>query len=62
MSAPISLLILALALVVLVILVIAYVAIYLVDMIGLPSPMNWIARAIVALIALLYLLNHAGMI
>jgi len=57
MNGSIALLILAL-----VVLVIAYVAIYLVDMIGLPSPMNWIARAIVALIALLYLLNHAGMI
>lgn len=57
MNASVALLLLALG-----VLFVAVVAIYLVNMIGLPSPMNWIARAIVALIALLYLLNHAGMI
>lgn len=47
---------------VLVILLVAFAAFWLVDKIGLPSPMNWIARAIVALIALLVLLSRAGWI
>jgi hypothetical protein len=45
---------------VLVILLVAYAAFWLVDRIGLPSPMNWVAKAIVALIALVVLLNRAG--
>lgn len=49
-----------LLIVVLVILLVAFAAFWLVDRIGLPSPMNWIARAIVALIALLVLLTRAG--
>jgi len=57
MGAEIHLLIL-----VLVILLVAFAAFWLVDKIGLPSPMNWIARAIVALIALLVLLTRAGWI
>lgn len=48
--------------VVLVVLLVAFAAFWLVDKIGLPSPMNWIARAIVALIALLVLLTKAGWI
>lgn len=51
-----------LLIVVLVILLVAFAAFWLVDKIGLPSPMNWIARAIVALIALLVLLSRAGWI
>jgi hypothetical protein len=47
---------------VLVILSVAFAAFWLVDKIGLPAPMNWVARAIVALIALLVLLSRAGWI
>jgi hypothetical protein len=57
MGAEIHLLIL-----VLVILLVAFAAFWLVDKIGLPAPMNWIARAIVALVALLVLLSRAGWI
>jgi hypothetical protein len=51
-----------LLIVVLVILLVAFAAFWLVDRVGLPSPMNWIARAIVALVALLVLLSRAGWI
>ena len=41
---------------------VCWVAFWLVDKIGLPSPMNWIAKAIVALIGLLVLLRYSGFV
>jgi hypothetical protein len=49
-----------LLIVILIIALVAYVAFWLVDKIGLPHPINWIAKAIVALVALLMLLSRAG--
>ena len=42
---------------VLVIFVIAFLAIYLINMVGLPDPLNWISKGIVAIIAIVALLN-----
>ncbi len=52
---------LALLVTILVIFLVAYGAFWLIDMIGLPHPMNMIAKAIVAIVALVYLLQTAGM-
>ncbi len=45
---------------VLVIALIAFVAFWLVDHSGIPSPMNWIIKAIAALILLVALLSKLG--
>jgi hypothetical protein len=45
---------------VLAICLIAYVAFWIIDSIGIPSPMNWIIKAIAALILLVVLLSKLG--
>lgn len=55
MSASLGLLIF-----VLIVALIVYVAFWIVDKIGFPSPINWIAKAIVGLVALITLLNKLG--
>ena len=47
---------------VLVIAVIAFVAIWLIDNIGLPNPINMIAKAIVVIILLVFLLQKTGIL
>ncbi len=44
----------------LIICLIAFVAFWLVDRSGIPSPMNWIIKAIAALILLVVLLSKLG--
>lgn len=46
----------------LVLVAICWVAFWLIDSMGLPSPINWIAKAIVALIGLLVLLRYTGLV
>ncbi len=46
---------------VLVLAVIVYVVFWLIDAIGLPHPINMVAKAIVAIFAIVYLLRQAGL-
>ena len=47
---------------VLIVLLIAAVVIYLIDMIGLPHPAGMIAKIIVVILALLYVVRLAGVL
>lgn len=39
---------------------VVYIVFWLVDIVGLPDPLGWIAKAIVALVALIYLAQQLG--
>lgn len=41
---------------------VVYLAVWIVDIIGLPNPMNKIAKAIIGIIALLVLLQKLGLV
>lgn len=45
---------------VLIVCLVAFVAFWLIDKAGIPSPMNWIIKAIAALILLVVLLSKLG--
>ena len=52
----------ALLITVLVILVVAYAVFWLIDNIGLPHPINMLAKAVVVFIAIYYILQKAGVV
>jgi hypothetical protein len=45
----------------LILVVVVLIAVWLIDIMGLPHPINMILKVIVALIALLYLLQKSGL-
>ena len=51
----------AILIAVLVILLVAFACFWLIDQIGLPNPINVIAKAIVAILALVFLLQKSGL-
>lgn len=52
--------IVSLLIVLLVAVLVIYVIFYIIDAAGIPSPANWIAKAIIAIVAVLIILQRSG--
>jgi len=50
----------SLLIVLLIAVLVVLVIFYIIDLAGIPAPANWIAKAIIAIVAILVVLQHSG--